>query len=102
MGPLTAEWFFQSGPDSVNIGWARMRLSSAAEWRCSWQVRRGLGKMAYLSSMQCLFLQQANLSSTRWWQQPRSQEQQEEKPQHTGISSQIRTRGYANSGVGEH
>lgn len=90
-GPPTAEWFFQPGPDSVNIGWALLYLGSAAELPGSWLVPHRLAEMAYLCSMWCLFLQQANLSLMGWWQQPRSQEQQEEKPQCTG-TFQVKSR----------
>ena len=51
LGPPTAEWFFQPGPDSVDIDWACTHLCSAAELPGSCLVCHGLAEMAYLCSM---------------------------------------------------
>lgn len=106
-GPPTTEWFFQPGPDSANISWAFIQLCSAVEPPGSRLIHDGLAAMAYLCSARCLFLQQANLSLMVWWQQQRLKEQREEKLQCAGTFqsapfSRIKTRGYANSGVGGH
>lgn len=63
LGPPTARWFFQPGPDPTNAVWALVPLRPTAE-AGSCLVYGGSAGMGYLRSMRRPFLQQAGLSLT--------------------------------------